>query len=58
MINLGWANGWKNDPEIVQKCKKLNHHRSDVDEGPPMRGIQQHVMCKICNYEYYYDSSD
>jgi hypothetical protein len=56
--NLGWANDWTEDPEIIKKCKEAKHPTSDVDVGPPHRGIEHVVKCDICNYVYRYDSSD
>ena len=53
--DLGWANAWVKTPKEVKRCK---HKVEDIDEGPPMRGLQHHVICRICKYEYYYDSSD
>jgi hypothetical protein len=55
---LGWANGWKETPEIVRKCQEQHHQTSNVDEGPRHRGLKHHVICRTCGYEYYYDSSD
>ncbi len=56
--NLGWANGWKEDPEIVKECERLGHKPSNVDVGPPHRGLEHVVRCDICGYVYRYDSSD
>ncbi len=58
MENLGWANGWKEDPQIVKDCRAKNHKTSDVDVGPPYRGLEHVVKCEICDYVYRYDSSD
>jgi len=58
MEDLGWANGWVETPDIVKKCEELKHVTSDIDYGPPHRGLEHRVVCKICNYIYYYDSSD
>ncbi len=57
-MDLGWANGWEEDPEIVRKCKELKHETSNVDIGPPFRGLHHVVTCNICGYIYHYDSSD
>ena len=56
--DLGWANDWRETPLIVLRCRRLGHKPSDVDIGPPMRGIQHVVRCDICEYRYAYDSSD
>ena len=60
MKDLGWANDWKMGqlPEAVKKCRKLNHERSDIDVGPPNRGIEHVVRCDRCQILYRYDSSD
>ena len=54
--DLGWANGWNVTPEIVKKCRKLKHTKSDVDHSR-MRGLDHEVRCDICGYVYHYDSS-
>ena len=58
VINLGWANGWKETPEIVKKCHALGHRPIDIDRGPPFRGLDHEVRCDICGYVYHVDSSD
>ena len=63
MQNLGWANNQESFREqggydIMKKCREARHSPTDKDEGPPFRGIQHHVICKDCGYEYFYDSSD
>ncbi len=55
---LGWANDWKEDPEVVVNCHRLKHKPTDVDVGPPNRGIEHVVTCRECGYYYKYDSSD
>ena len=57
-VNLGWANGWPETPAVVTRCRELKHTPYDRDEGPEFRGIKNHVICKECGYEYWYDSSD
>ncbi len=58
MEDLGWANGWSKDPEIVTKCKQLGHKLSNVDKGNPRgRGLDNVVTCNICDYVYHYDST-
>ena len=56
--NLGWLNCWEETPEIVTLCRKEKHPVSDIDVGPPHRGIEHVVKCEICKYVYRYDSSD
>ena len=57
-VDLGMANGWRETPEIVLKCKELKHDTTDKDHGPPNRGLDHRVRCRKCNYVYGYDSSD
>ena len=56
--DLGWANSWKEIPDEVKNCDAMAHNKSDVDVGPPHRGLEHQVVCKICGYIYRYDSSD
>ncbi len=57
--DLGWANGWNEDPKIVVKCKQRGH----VPEDRRLRafghsfGHAQEVRCDECGYKYKYDSS-
>ncbi len=57
VVNLGWANGWNKEPEIVTKCKTLKHKPTETSEGPPFRKFTHTVRCDICGYVYKYDSS-
>lgn len=57
--DLGWMNGWGEPyPEKYLKCKELKHENSDIDIGPPYRGIEHVCRCIPCNIVYRYDSSD
>jgi len=56
--NLGWANSWSEDPEIVKKCRALGHKVSDRNLDPTWHGLDNEVRCDICGYVYHYDSSD
>lgn len=62
MVDLGWANGWREKPDIVSRCESQDHSTpgflTDVDVGPPGRGIEHVVTCTECGYRYRYDSSD
>ena len=59
LLDLGWANKWAVWPELITKCFAANHHRTDIDVGPPNRGIEHVVKCLDgCGYVYRYDSSD
>jgi len=60
--DLGWANKggetYARINEAVIRCRDLGHVSTDIDVGPPNRGIEHVVSCKICRYVYRYDSSD
>ena len=58
VIDFGWANGWKEKPALVVKCREAKHRPSDIDIGPPFRGMEHVVRCDQCGYVYRYDSSD
>lgn len=59
IIDLGWANSWTIQPEIVITCKQKGHRRSNEDVGPAYRGLENVVKCLDgCNYVFRYDSSD
>ena len=60
MTDLGWANGWIYEPEIVLKCRAARkagekHERSETS-GP--WSCTHVVTCKTCGYTYKYDSGD
>ena len=58
VINLGWANSWgSNEPEIVKKCKELNHKTIYINHDLSMHGLDNEVRCDICGYVYHHDSS-
>lgn len=61
--DLGWANDWDgyntaDTPQEVKNCIAANHDRSDIDKGPPHRGMDHVVTCDICRIIWHYDSSD
>ena len=51
--NLGYCNGWGETPEIVKKCRELQHKRSGVKVGNCLNT----TVCEICGYSYKTDSS-
>jgi len=55
--DLGWANGWGDEPVIVKECKRLKHKTSESSDDPPFRRFNWTVRCDICGYVYRYDSS-
>ena len=61
-VELGWANDWRETPEMVKQCQSLEHRKAgyvtDTDVGPPHRGMDHVVICHQCQYRYHYDSSD
>lgn len=60
--DLGWANKGGETYRIIQehleRCRTLGHQQTDIDVGPPMRGIEHVVTCRECGFVYRYDSSD
>ena len=55
-IDLGWANGWKETPAIVKKCREQKHEVVNFDRSGN-RGLDHEVRCHTCKYVYHYDSS-
>jgi len=62
MKDLGYANGWRETPEIVEKCG-ATHDRGD--QGEKHRFYSKNVGrclneygCLTCGYKYLVDSSD
>ena len=49
--NLGYANGWRKTPDIVNNC---NHEKSYEDVG---RCLSK-TTCHICKWFYKVDSGD
>jgi len=61
MKDLGWANDWADtprEPEEYKKCCEAKHKITDIDVGPPHRGMDHVCTCDICNIRWHYDSSD
>ena len=56
--DLGWANNWKENQQEFEDCLAAGHTTSDVDVGPPNRGIEHVVRCELCRIVHRYDSSD
>jgi hypothetical protein len=62
--DYGWANGWRQTPQAIVKCNQKGHPSlrdgsyTNVDIGPPLRGLHHVVRCNICKIIYHYDSSD
>jgi hypothetical protein len=57
-INLGWANSWQREPEIVTTCKAKGHKQQEADLDRLHRGCDHLYWCDECGYEYHVDSSD
>lgn len=51
MLDLGWANGWGETPEVVRTCQ---HPKVDVAIGSCLH----QVTCPECRFTYRYDSGD
>ncbi len=58
VLNLGWANSWPQDPDIVKKCRELNHKPKERNLDSTWHGLNTEVRCDACGYVYHYDSSD
>ena len=56
-VDLGWANGWAEDPAIVKACEKAGHKTTTINRDPSWHGLHNEVRCGICRYVYHYDSS-
>lgn len=52
--DLGYANGWKETPEIVKECEKKGHVKYSQNVG---KCLTEHG-CGACHYIYLVDSSD
>jgi hypothetical protein len=50
---LGYANGWKDTPEIVKKCAELGHKQYHLVVG----NCDHEYGCVECGYSYLVDSS-
>lgn len=58
-MNLGYANGWVETPEIIEKCRESRdrgekHETWSRNDGRCLNSYG----CKTCGYEYKVDSSD
>lgn len=54
MKDLGFANGWRDIPIIVQGCRELKHEIESENIGKCLH----RYSCYICKYKYKVDSSD
>jgi hypothetical protein len=55
VVNLGWANGWQTDPELLVKCRAAGHQR---DSDSDYLHCVTTVWCDKCKFIYKIDSSD
>ena len=60
MKNLGWQNGWIEEPEIVRQCREARKagEKHDLTDKPGPWSCTHVVTCKTCGYTYKYDSGD
>jgi hypothetical protein len=61
LMDMGWLNHPTQRLQIDimrQICQEQNHKTTDIDVGPPNRGMDHVVSCATCGYVYHYDSSD
>lgn len=54
MIDLGYANGWRETPDVVKACKVAGHEKTIKNVG---RCLTEY-SCPVCGYKYLVDSSD
>jgi len=54
---LGWANGWKDTPEIVRRCREMKHKRQEYHLGRTPMDHTHLITCEDCGYWYKVDSS-
>ncbi len=52
--DLGYANGWKDTPDIVKKCHEMGH----IQNGRNVGRCLHEYGCGACKYKYLVDSSD
>jgi hypothetical protein len=59
MEDLGWANSWKEEPELVRKCDEACD-AGDCHElfFETIGNCLTRVTCKTCGYTYQIDSGD
>ena len=53
ILDLGYANRWKETPEIVTKCVEQGHIRFGKTVGKCLHEYR----CGACHYKYLVDSS-
>jgi hypothetical protein len=51
--DLGYANGWRETPEIIKKCKEMGHQQYTHHAG----NCLTEYGCGACHYTYLVDSS-
>lgn len=54
VIDLGWANGWKEIPDLIKTCNKKKHPIKRYNIGR----CQHEYRCDFCGYVYKADSGD
>lgn len=52
MSDLGYANGWRETPLLVEKCEAAGHKTQEKTIARCLR----EVRCSICNYKFTVDS--
>jgi hypothetical protein len=57
LVDLGWANSWREDPPEVIQCKTLGHKPLNQNLDSTWHGLHNMVICMECGYQYHYDSS-
>ncbi len=59
LVDLGWANSWRDTPEIVAKCRELEHGKKGVLKSwSDYSRCVYYATCPECGYRYKVDSGD
>lgn len=59
LTDLGWANDWKETPEIVLKCREAGHPQTLIASAyHDYTRCLHRYECRECGYTYREDSGD
>lgn len=58
LLDLGYANGWRGVPAIVEECQaRLSHAAYRSEELLNSSGTLHRRTCTLCRYTFLVDSS-